>query len=158
MVKWWFIHEFEVFVLFYSGSSDSCSLMIWIRFVSQIAMNYGFDLRGRCKLSESMDICGLIKFFVLVISYLFFLSGHFETLLLVHCCFLRVWINHQLMHRDFNFAPHDRFASEWFCESNTVIVDLQPLLCRRVVKTKAGWSKKRHFQTKLKWLFWNLKG
>ena len=28
MVKWWFIHEFEVFVLFYSGSSDSCSLMI----------------------------------------------------------------------------------------------------------------------------------
>ena len=42
-------------------------------------MNYGFDLRGRCKLSELMDICGLIKFFVLVISYLFFIRSFRNT-------------------------------------------------------------------------------
>ena len=86
MVKWRFIHEFEVFVLFYSGSSDSCSLMIWIRFVSQIAMNYVFHLRGRCKLSELMDICGLIKFFfwLLVISFFYqVISKHFSSFIVV---------------------------------------------------------------------------
>ena len=87
-------------------------------------MNYGFDLRGRSKLSESMDICGLIKFFVLVISYLFFFIRSFRNTSPRSLLFSSSLNKSSADAPGFKFRATDCFTSEWFCESNTIIVGL----------------------------------